>query len=158
GDLRIVSVGGGAPTTLVRDSAYAVGGSWSEDGWIYFIGGAAQALYRVRATGGPPTLVARPDSTRDELFFNFPKVLPGGRTVLVTIMRRRGSADIGTVDAKTGSVAVLTHGLRALYSPKGFLVVLGSDGAVQAARFDLGSLRIEGRPVTVLERVASGLV
>jgi eukaryotic-like serine/threonine-protein kinase len=158
GDLRVVPVGGGAATTLVRDSAYGAGGAWSADGWLYFVGGTAQALLRVRATGGPPELVARPDTTRDELFFNTPELLPGGRAALITIMRRSGSADIAAVDLGSGAVTVLTRGLRALYSRNGTLIVLGSDGVVQAVRLDPRSLRLEGRPVTVLQGVAPGSV
>ena len=158
GDLRVVPVGGGAPTTLVRDSAYAAGGAWSEDGWLYFVGGTAQALLRVRATGGPPELVARPDTTRDELFFNYPQVLPGGRAALITIMRRSGPPDIAAVDLRSGTVTVLTRGLRALYSRDGILIVLGSNYVVQAVRFDRRRLRIAGRPVTILQGAAAGSV
>ena len=152
----MVSVTGGAATTLVRDSAYGSGGTWSDDGWLYFVGGAAQALLRVRADGGPPQLVARPDPTRDELFFNWPQVLPGGRTALVTIMRRKGEADVAAVDLRSGRITVLTRGLRALYAPSGHLIVLLGDGSVQAVRFDPRRLRLSGRPVTVLDGVALG--
>jgi serine/threonine-protein kinase len=158
GELRVVPLNVGTPITLVRDSAYGAGGAWSEDGWLYFVGGASQALLRVRAEGGPPQLVARPDSMRDELFFNFPQILPDGRTALVTIMRRAGAADIAAVDVGTGAVTVLTRGLRALYARDGFLIVLGGDGSVQAVRVDARRLRIAGRPVTVLEGVTPGSV
>ena len=158
GDLRVVPVGGGAPAILVRDSAYAAGGAWSDDGWLYFVGGTDQALLRVRATGGPPELVARPDTTRDELFFNYPQLLPGGRTALITIMRRSGAPDIAAVDVGSRVVTVLTRGLRALYTPDGILIVLGSNGVVQAVRVDPRRPRLAGRPVTVLQGVAAGSV
>ena len=141
---------------LVRDSAYGVGGSWSDDGWIYFIGGTTQALLRVRAEGGKPELVARPDTARDELFFNWPQILPGGRTALVTIMRRLGAADIATVDVASGKTVVLTRGVQAWYASSGHLIVLEGDGSVHAARFDLRRLVVVGRPVTVLDGVAVG--
>jgi len=154
GALRTASLTGGASMLLVRDSAFGAGGAWSDDGWVYFIGGGAQALLRVRADGGKPELVARPDTARDELSFNWPQILPGGRTALVTIMRRRGAADIATVDVASGKTTVLTRGVQAWYARSGHLVVLEADGTVQAGPFDFGRLSLLGRPVTVLDGVA----
>ena len=156
GALRTASLTGGASMLLVRDSAFGFGGAWSDDGWVYFTGGAAQALLRVRADGGKPELVAQPDTARDELFFQWPQILPGGRTALVTIMRRRGAADIATVDVASGKTTVLTRGVQAWYAPSGHLVVLEADGSVQARRFDFGRLSLRGRPVTMLDGVAVG--
>jgi eukaryotic-like serine/threonine-protein kinase len=156
GALRAQSLTGGAGRVLVRDSAFAAGGAWSNDGWIYFIGGVAHALLRVRAGGGKPELVARPDTAHDELFFNSPQILPGDRTALVTIWRRRGATDIATVDIATGKASVLTRGVEAQYARSGHLIVLGADGSVQAVRFDVGHLTLIGRPVTVLDGVAVG--
>jgi Tol biopolymer transport system component/tRNA A-37 threonylcarbamoyl transferase component Bud32 len=156
GTLRVTPVAGGAATTLVRDSAYAQGGSWSDDGWIYFIAGASQALLRVRADGGAPQLVARPDSARDELFYIFPWALPGGRAVLMTIRRRQGEADIAAVDVGSGKVTVLTPGVLAMYAPMGYLIVLRSDGSLRAARFDPRHLALTGHLETVLDDVWPG--
>jgi serine/threonine-protein kinase len=156
GALRAASLTGGAGRVLVRDSAYAAGGTWSNDGWIYFVGAAAHALLRVRAEGGKPELVARPDTAHDELFFDRPQILPGDRTVLVTILRRRGASDIAAVDIATGKTTVLTRGVEAQYARSGHLIVLAADGSVQAVRFDAGHLTLIGRPMTVLDGVAVG--
>jgi Tol biopolymer transport system component/tRNA A-37 threonylcarbamoyl transferase component Bud32 len=156
GELRVTPVEGGATTTLVRDSAYALGGSWSDDGWIYFVGGASRALLRVRAEGGAPHLVARPDSAKDELFFRNPQALPGGRAVLFGIQRRQGGADVAVVDVASGNATVLAPGVLALYAPIGYLIVHRSDGSLQAARFDPRTLRLRGRLSTVLDDVWSG--
>jgi eukaryotic-like serine/threonine-protein kinase len=156
GALRFTPVDGGAATTLVRDSAYAQGGSWSDDGWIYFIGGTSPALLRVRAEGGAPELVARPDPARDELFYNLPWALPGGRAVLMTIRRRQGEADVAAVEVGSGKVNVLTRGLLAMYAPMGYLIVLRSDGSLRAARFDVRNLEMTGRLETVLDDVWPG--
>jgi Tol biopolymer transport system component/tRNA A-37 threonylcarbamoyl transferase component Bud32 len=155
GELRVTPVEGGATTTLVRDSAYAAGGSWSDDGWIYFIGSASRALLRVRAEGGAPQLVARPDSAKDELFFRYPRALPGGRAVLFAIERRRGEADVAVVDVASGKATVLAPGVLAMYAPMGYLIVQQSDGSLQAARFDPRTLKLS-RLSTVLDDVWSG--
>jgi eukaryotic-like serine/threonine-protein kinase len=158
GALRSASLTGGAARVLVRDSTYAVGGAWDDDGWIYYIGGAAQALFRVRAEGGKPQLVARPDTARDELFFNWPQLLPGHRAALVTIRRRRGAADIAAIDIASGKTTVLTRGVQALYAHSGHLIVGTADGAVQAVRFDPRNLTLGGRPVTVINGVSMGSI
>lgn len=156
GALRVVSVTGGAATTLVADSAYGTGGAWSDDGWVYFIGGTGQALMRVREEGGTPQLVARPDPARDELFFAGPQILPGDRSVLLTILRRKGAADIAALDIASGTLTVLTRGMRAFYAPPGYLVVLLVDGTVQAVRFDPRRFTLRGRPTTALAGVWVG--
>jgi serine/threonine-protein kinase len=156
GTLRVVSLTGGAATTLVADSAQGNGGAWSDDGWLYFVVGAAQALMRVRVEGGKPQLIATPDPARDELFFISPQILPGGRTVLLTVARRKGGADIAALDIASGARTVLTRGQRALYAPTGHLVVLQGDGSVQAVRFDPKRLTLGGRPTTMFDGVWAG--
>jgi serine/threonine-protein kinase len=156
GSLRVVGITGGTATTLVRDSAYGAGGAWSDDGWIYFVGGTAQALLRVRADGGAPELMARPDSTKDELFFNWPQALPGGHAIVFTIVRRKGESDIAAMDIRSRTTVVLTRGLRALFAPTGHLVLVQNDGSVEATRFDARHLRLIGRPVTVAQAAAVG--
>jgi serine/threonine-protein kinase len=156
GALRVVSLTGGAAVTLVADSAFGAGGAWSDDGWLYFVGGTAQALMRVRAEGGQPQLVAKPDPARDELFFNWPQILPGGRAAVFTVWRRKGAADIAALDIASGVVTVLTRGVRALYAPTGHLVVLEGDGSVLAVRFDPKRLTLGGRPTTILAGVLVG--
>jgi eukaryotic-like serine/threonine-protein kinase len=156
GSLRVASVRGGAAVTLVTDSAYGSGGAWSEDGWLYFVGGTSQALMRVRAEGGQPQLVARPNPAHDELFFNWPQILPGNRTALFTIWRRKAAADIAALDIASGAVTVLTRGVRALYAPTGHLIVLEGDGSVQAFRLDPRRLTLSGRPTTMLDGVWVG--
>ena len=153
GALRVVSLSGGAAVTLVADSAFGSGGAWSDDGWLYFVGGGSQALMRVRAEGGSPQLVARPNPAHDELFFAAPQILPGGRAILVTVLRRKGAADIAALDIANGKVTVLTRGLRALYAPTGHLIVLQGDGTLQAVRFDPRHLTLGGRPTTVINGV-----
>ncbi|HUF64846.1 MAG TPA: protein kinase [Gemmatimonadaceae bacterium] len=155
GALRTIPIDGGQLVTLVPDSTLGNGGSWSDDGWIYFTGmeGGTHALMRVRAEGGAPQVIARPDTTRDELFFFTPAALPGGGHVLATIRRRKGSSDVAAVDVSSGAVRVLIHGLRALYAASGHLIVLQGDGSVQAVRFDPKRATMTGRPIEVITGV-----
>ncbi|MEO7683799.1 MAG: protein kinase, partial [Gemmatimonadaceae bacterium] len=157
GSLKIAPMAGGSPTTLF-DSAYANGGSWSDDGWIYFNGNSAGriTLLRIRASGGKPEVVARPDSARDELFFFWPEALAGGRTVLATIWRQKGAPDIAAIDVKTGKHRELGKGIRALSYGSGYLAILQGDGTVTASRFDERRAELQGKPVTMISGVHVG--
>ena len=157
GALKITPMAGGTPTILF-DSAFANGGTWSDDGWIYFNGssGGRIALLRIRSTGGKPEVVARPDSARNELFYLWPEVLPGGRTVLATIWRQKGAPDIAAIDVKTGTHRELGKGIRAMSYGSGYLAILQSDGSVTATRFEEGRAEMKGTPVTMITGVHLG--
>ncbi|HYN81327.1 MAG TPA: LpqB family beta-propeller domain-containing protein [Gemmatimonadaceae bacterium] len=152
GALKTVPIAGGPATTLLADSTYGNGGTWSDDGWLYFSRSSAGSLslMRVRPEGGKAELVARPDTTRDELFFYWPEALPGGKTVLVGVWRRKGAPDIGAVDVKSGAVRVLTRGVRALYASSGHLVVLQTDGSLTGAGFDPKTLEVDGEATQIV--------
>ena len=157
GALKIVSLSGGAASTIVPDSAYDYGGDWSDDGWVYYLGGSGGrvALMRVRSEGGAPQLIASPDTAKNELFFYFPKALPGGKQALITIIRRSGEADIAVVELKTGVRTVLTRGVEAAYAASGHLVVMTSDGGISAAPFDPARGVLRGPFVPLKDRASA---
>jgi serine/threonine-protein kinase len=156
GDLRIVTVATGASITLVKDSVLAYGGSWSDDGWVYYTTSEGRSLMRIRTDGTSAELVLRADSTRDEFAFKWPHALPGG-TLLVTVWRRRGPADIAVVEPGQPP-RVVTQGLRAFPLPSGHLVVIKGSGTVTAARFSLGDMSVQGQAVELITdvRINSG--
>jgi serine/threonine-protein kinase len=138
GALRVASLGSGAERTVVPDSVYGNGGSWSEDGWLYFVGGAmdAQQLRRVRPDGGSPEVIGGVDRTQGELFLYWPQVLPDGQHAIVTVVPTRGDAQVMSVDIATGHKTPITPGVRAVWSPSGHLLVLRADGTLSGATFD----------------------
>ncbi|MFI5312315.1 MAG: protein kinase, partial [Gemmatimonadales bacterium] len=158
GDLKVARFAGGSPTTVVRDSAWATGCSWSDDGWLYYPASGGTTLMRVRASGGSPELVARADSAKDELYLEWPAALPGGRALLVTVWRKRGTPDVAALDLKTKQLHVLMGGVRGFFARTGHLVVVQGDGAVVAVAFSPRKLEISGRPVPLFEglRVPQG--
>jgi serine/threonine-protein kinase len=151
GDLKVVSLNGGSPVTLVRDSAWASGVSWSEDGWLYYPGERGGAIMRVRTSGGAPELVTRADTTKDELFLFWPSAINDGRALLFTIWRRRGTPDIAVMNLRTKRVQVLTGGVRALLAATGHLLVIQGDGRLVGVPFDARRLVIEGQPKPLIE-------
>ncbi len=157
GDLVVLGLSGGAPLTVVRDSAMAWGGTWSDDGWLYYSSVDGGALMRVRPSGGASEVVARADTTKDELFIRWPEALPGGRGVLVSLLRKRGTPDIALVDVARGEMRVLRRGIRAFLAPTGHLIVVEGDGSVVALAFDPKRGRTTGDPVAVLDHVRTEL-
>ncbi|MBA3890708.1 MAG: protein kinase, partial [Gemmatimonadaceae bacterium] len=156
GALKVVALDGSATRTIVSDSAFGFGLDWSEDGWIYFIHGGdyGRDLMRVRAAGGKPEFVARPDSAEGGLAYYAPKLLPGGRLILLAIQPRRGEPIIGVLDRRTGEVSTIARGSHAVYVRTGHLVVAHGDGALRAARFDLRKRRLRGSLVTMEDGLA----
>ncbi len=158
GALMTVPIGGGPVTRVVPDSAYGNGASWSDDGWIYFVGadGGAQSLMRVRPTGDGLEVIARPDTARDELFIRWPEALPGGNAILVTVWHRTGVPNVAAIDLATRKRHSLGGGARAMYAGDGKLVVAQSDGTVAVGRFDPGNLTTSGQRTVTLSGVRVG--
>ena len=130
--LKKASVAGGPAQTVASIADY-FGGSWSEDGFIYFSSAPSDSLWRVTSAGGEPAQVKVERSQPRSMVW--PQILPGGRTALVTITGGRdrelalldvttGAVDLLKIDAVFGRVA---GGSRLLY--------VKSDGSLFAAPF-----------------------
>jgi serine/threonine-protein kinase len=158
GSLKVVPTGGGPARVVFPDSALAHGGSWSDDGWLYFVGNfrGLPSLLRVRPDGGAPELIAAPDSARGDLFFFWPDVLPGGRAVLLTVWPRRGEPGVIAVEVSSGKAHPLGPGVRAMYAGDGILTVAQSDGSMSAVKFDVRALKTSGQPRRVLDGIRTG--
>jgi len=156
GPIQVISLEGGAIRTLVADSAYGSGLAWSEDGWIYYFHGEeyGRDLMRIRATGGPPEFVGRPDQSQGALFFIWPQVLPDSRLILLTVQPLDGDSRIGVLDPATGAVSLIATGTTARYAPTGHLLVVGIDGTLQAARFNPATGEVSGGLTVVAEGLA----
>ena len=154
GSLKAVAFAGGSVRTIVPDSAVPFGGgSWGDDGNIYFTMGD-RGLGAVPASGGPVTSIAHPDSSLGATELDFPEVLPGSRHALVMLWRgSNGAAHIGVVDLRTGAVTDLTPGCIARYVAPGFLAIGTADGQVLVARFDPATASLASTPVPMLKRV-----
>jgi serine/threonine-protein kinase len=141
GALKVLTPAGGQVRTVVPTLTYGNGGAWSGDGWIYYFSGAryGKQLMRVRAEGGSPELVAEPDSAGSERIFLYPSVLPGNRRILLTVSHFAGEASVGVLDTRTKTITPLAKGVAGFYVDPGYVVILGADGTIRAAKFDAGS-------------------
>ena len=136
GQLKRVSISGGAPVTLgAADNPF--GASWGADDTILF--GQRDGIWRVPGTGGTPERII---SVEDGEAVLGPQMLPGGDFVLFTL-RPSGTSSWDASQIVVQSLAssertVLIEGGRdARYVPTGHLVY-GLEGTLLAQAFDLG--------------------
>ena len=155
--LKVVALGGGAPTTLVDGLADLRGADWGDDGWIYFSPKPDAGLWRVRAEGGTPEALTTPDRAHGEKTHRWPFVLPGARAVLFVVGTSRNTSfddariEVLSLDTRKRRV-LITGGMYPRYVASGH-IVYGRNGAILAAPFDLQSLELRGPGVTVQDGV-----
>ncbi|MFQ5552084.1 MAG: hypothetical protein ACE5FJ_12695, partial [Gemmatimonadales bacterium] len=159
--LKVVLLAGGPPI-LLTDSGIGSAPTWGEDNQIYFFDDTGLTLKRVPASGGTVETVVEAQSTGRR--YNFPTILPGGRTAVATAFRVEQGADRPTgtqVDAvaglevhglnlETGSTNVVVQGFSPAYSGSGHLLYVTPEGTIMAAGFDPSSAQLTGRPAALL--------
>ena len=152
GQLKRVSISGGAPVTLA-EAANPWGASWGADNMILY-GQGPQGIWRVAGTGGTPEQVI---PVEDGEQAHGPQLLPGGEWVLFT-WRPAGvtswdQAQIVMHSLATNERIVLIDGGRdARYLPTGHLVY-GLNGVLLAVPFDLETRQVTGGAVPLVEGV-----
>ena len=150
GELTAVSLAGGPPVILVRDSAATTGATWGDDGFVYFAG--VHDLRRVPEAGGKVEVVATPDTARGERNFAHPEILPGSKVLLFVALNNEGGV-VKALRLATGEVRAIGSGTVARGLPGGYLAIVGSDGKVTVSRFDQTRLTLSGPPKPVLDSV-----
>jgi serine/threonine-protein kinase len=155
--LKKISTRGGAPVTVLELDGPSRGAAWGPDDTIVFATGAPETgLQSVPSSGGPVTVLTRPDHERGEEDHVQPAWLPGGRSLLFTIRSTRGGLDaakVAVLDLATKAIrTVLQGGYAARYADTGHLVYVAA-GALWATRFDPSRLATRGEPVELLRSV-----
>jgi len=153
--LKVVSLGGEPPVTLTTGVGRG-GGTWSTDGFVYYLASAGGGLARVPATGGDPEPASVVDAARGEVSHRWPHALPSAAGVLFTITHAEGGPAIGVLDVATGHHEVLVQGVWAHYAPTGHLLFVREDGALLAAPFDQHGLALTGPATPLLDGVVVG--
>ena len=151
GELKKVSIAGGAPVAL-SEAQSPYGASWGADGRIVF-GQGREGIFQVPATGGTKELLIRVASGSE--WAHGPQVLPGGHSVLFTLGGPVpwDDSQIVVQSLETGERKVLVNGgTDARYVSTGHLVYVRA-GTLLAVPFDLGSLEVNGDPVSVVQGV-----
>jgi serine/threonine-protein kinase len=157
GRLKKVAIGGG-PAFALADAPTQRGGTWGEDGFIYFSPEYTTGLWRVASTGGRPEPVVEPDADRGERTYRWPDALPGGEAVLFTIgaldsPNNFNDAQVAVVSLESGEVKVLLEGASmARFVPPDTLAYSRA-GILYTVPFDPERLEIRGDPSPVLEGI-----
>ena len=153
GQLKKISVSGGAPVVLCDFTPPVFGASWRADDTIVF--GQSEGILRVSANGGAPELLVETEPPEQ---VHGPQILPEGESVLFTLATtsdgtRWDEAQIVVQSLDTGERRTLIEGgSDARYVPTGHLVYALED-VLFAAPFDVGSLEVTGGQVPVVEGV-----
>ncbi len=157
GKLKKVSVSGGAAVTLC-DAADPRGGSWAEDGTIFFTPQPGVGLSRVSSAGGMPQSLTTPDPASREVSHRWPQALPGGKAILYTTHSTLLNFEDASlvVHALEGDRRKVLHrgGYHGRYLPSGHLVFI-HEGTLFAAPFNLDRLELTGQPVPALAGVSA---
>jgi Tol biopolymer transport system component len=149
GKLKKVRLGRGGVET-VCDAPNGRGGTWSSKGMIAFVPSGEGPVFAVNASGGEPRQVTTLDSTRHENSHRFPCFLPDGNHFLYVVLPagpRGFELMAGSLDGRRAR-PISTVDSAPVYAEPGYLVFM-RDRNLVAQRFDPGSLRLRGDPVTL---------
>ena len=157
GPLRVVSLNGGTPRTLVEQVSTV--SDWAPDGTVYFT--STVVLSRVGATGGGADAVETvTELQEEETRHGSLRVLPGGRMAVFQVWYLPGGADaeIWAVDLDTQERRFLASGRSPRYASTGHLLFVTPDGVLVATPFDPGTAELTDDAVAVAEGLRPNLV
>jgi serine/threonine-protein kinase len=151
GKLKTLFLDGGRPQPLC-DASNLTGGSWGQNGVIYFCPAATEGLWKVSDDGGDPEQVASPDREKGEFAYWWPEVLPGGGAVFFTVWKETlNDVQVAVLTIETRELRVLLTGAsHARYAPTGHLLYAQS-GTLMAAPFDPKQLKVGGTGQPVIK-------
>jgi eukaryotic-like serine/threonine-protein kinase len=149
--LFTIPIEGGTPTTLCAAGS-GRGGTWSRRGVIVFAPNAQGPLYRIAASGGEPTQVTWPDSSRHEIGHRYPCFLPDGDHFLyASLPPGPDGFDIFAGSLGSRSVQKIMSAQSApTYAAPGYLL-FRRRGKLMAQRFDARRLKLQGDPVALAD-------
>ena len=122
GQLKKVSVSGGAPVTICTIQSAPLGVTWAADNTI-LIGQGPGGIWRVSGDGGTPEPIVMIDAGQRA---HGPQLLPDGRSVLFTLARNARTVDeaeivVQSLESGTRKT-LITGGTDARYVASGHLV------------------------------------
>ena len=153
GPLRVVSLDGGTPRTLVEERVGLVS-DWAPDGTVYFTETGGLMLRRVPATAGGTDAVETVTELLDrETRHGNLQVLPGGRMAVFQVWYAPGGVDaeIWVMDLDTQERRFLISGHSPRYASTGHLLFGTPAGVLMAAPFDPGTAELTADPVGVAD-------
>jgi eukaryotic-like serine/threonine-protein kinase len=150
-ELKRVGVAGGPSVTICPIDTYYTGASWGENNTIVFAEGAL-GMFRVQSPGGAAERLFLPDAAKGERGYARPLVLPGGESILYTVVLADGPTRIlGKRIGASDSTIVVEGGFGPEYASR--RLVFGQADRVMASDFDVATLRVIGSPVAIASGV-----
>jgi serine/threonine protein kinase/dipeptidyl aminopeptidase/acylaminoacyl peptidase len=157
GQLRRLELAGGQPETVCDLTEGGAGASWGRTGVILFTN--RKGIHGVPATGGEAASVFRTD--QPDAIYRWPVFLPDGRHFLylgATKPEEVLGIYLASLDGKETrrllAADTIAHYAAAGDAAAGHLV-FGRGGALLAAPFDAGSLKLTGEPFPIANEVQS---
>ena len=156
GRIRKVAAGGGPSVELARLAGNPRGISWIDDSAILVGLSSPGGVWRVPSAGGQPMAVSTADRDRGEVDHQYPSVLPGGRTALITVSVAAGEPYLAALDIQTGRhTKVIGAASDGRYLASGHVLYWSrSGGGLEVARFDPIRLEVTSDSVKVVDNVA----
>ena len=156
--MKKIAVGGGDVVTICSacsGNSNARGGSWAEDGTIFFSPGPQSALRRVPSAGGSHEPLTKLDAATGEITHRWPKATRW-KGVMFTANNQTGDFEEANIVVQS-----LPNGPRKIVQRGGYYGrYLGSGhlgymrgGTLFAASFDIGRLELTGEPVPTLKGI-----
>jgi serine/threonine-protein kinase len=157
-EIKKVSITGGPPIPVCHYAGAPRGATWGADDTIVFAtSDPTSGLLRVRAGGGEPEILTKPEGRTGENDHVFPSWLPNGRAVFFTVLSGSlDNAQLAVLDLASKKSTIVVRGAgQGEYAESGH-VVYAAAGTLRAARFDPVKLALIGDPVPVVDQVAVG--
>jgi serine/threonine protein kinase len=155
--LKKISLRGGSAVDLGSEAG-VIGGSWAEDGTIYYTKSFFSGLYAIPAAGGQPKQITQIGSASEDRSHLWPKVLPGNSGLIFTVWSGKtfNEARIEALSFESGKRKVLVEGgSDARYLSGGYLAYV-RNGTLFLVGFDPKRLEVTGTPVPMIEGVMTG--
>ncbi len=152
----------GGPAVVISDAPAIFGlfgANWGSDGSIVFSARGA-GIARVTASGGIPDQLSKADISKGEGRHILPHVLPGGKTVIYTVMSSPYDwmkTSIVAQSVATGERRTLLEGgADARFVSSGHLLYMKS-GTLMSVPFDAERLELKGPPVAAVDNVMQAI-
>ena len=152
GQIKVVGIDGGEPTSIAPGELDSPGAAWGADGSILLARTFSSGLTRIPPDGGSPELLTTPDAAAGERAHLPGDLLPGGRTALFTIVL----AGTGINDTRVGLLDLTTRewrapfpGARPHYLSSGHILYFHT-GVWKVVAFDPVQQEVVGEPLNIL--------
>ncbi|MBK9065228.1 MAG: PD40 domain-containing protein [Acidobacteria bacterium] len=150
--LKRVDLPAGAPVSICEAAGGGgKSGTWGTGGDILYANVQGDAIYRVPASGGTPSVVLKPDAAAGEERVVWPWYLPDGRRFLF-YSRFKDTGRVMLAEPGKPPRLVLAAASTVQYVDPGYLAFV-KEGSLLAQRFDPRSGTLSGVPFSVAERV-----